>query len=523
MSQFSTMQPYGQTAMNNINVALQYIGQAASQLINAGQMSQQEYAVIYNQLMANQATRAAFSQGVYTAFGEQQVSPQAIFEFVLRKLQFAVGNLRRDHQTLPTVGLQSSGFGAYTQQPMPVQQPLYSQPPSEMSQIYGSGVQTINQASSPYPTPTVGGTPVAHQQHPPTPATPARQHTGAAYEIDITEPAVMFSTPKWVKKEYDYMAKEGEISFGEMWRLEYENNKKEAKVAEVKLEDSYSTVEGAVADLVENHKELFEGTYGHIVTFNQMILLPYNYNSGKKIFDNAVEAYSNKGPNELLRVLNGAGAMGGALLGIALSKFNDLTSVNFLTSLEDGRMSRIEAFDTANDLSRLLTDSGQYEEWKSDKETFKDALTNCIRASFGRIFRRDLKGYLDVNDPHDRLLLMSDERAAFRFSDGSSGRTIGLAKVTEELQEEVKSKVMEVFPLLVERRILLHNFPIDGMDNPKDFGLHAFHGTTTAANLLSFFARYGSLDLVSIQDPTTFIHPIAMGVSYQKALMLRRI
>jgi hypothetical protein len=165
-------------------------------------------------------------------------------------------------------------------------------------------------------------------------------------------------------------------------------------------------------------------------------------------------------------------------------------------------------------------------------------LKSCLKVSFNRIFNPDGLGYLDIsadsngnpNDNRARLLVMSDERFGFRFASGDAIETSRMypflpskdKEASEALRDAITSKMKTVFPLILERKILVHNLNLPTIA-PGNFGAEWLHHTPESLILADFFNKHGSMETICVNDTEQLRHPLMLGIGYQDQLLVRRV
>lgn len=547
----------------NCNQALQYVMPLLGQMVQCGQINQQEYQLIASTWQSQQNI-ARFTQRIASTFGEMAVAPQQLQAAVQQLLTTAINTIRVNQQQVMT----PQSYGVVNQPMMPVggyAQPV-SQPAVNVGDIYGNQAQN-DRVTSPYPEQNMQHPTI--QEQPSVQATvPKPQPTGKPMDIDLHDPYRVLAAPKWtpmaapvttdVSSYYEPSASGEEAAtavlregldpnietVGGWMSISCHNVTVES--ATISVETPMTTTEGMVADLAVNHPEIVnvDKTFAHVVAFKEIVIGRAPFGLTKELFTDCGEAMHNTagigGIVNVLKLLSGRSDRSASMLtDILLERFNNAASVNFMKLNELGTgMKRIGKFTGLPELSRLITDSGDYSEWKEDHESFAQALRNCIKASFNSLFDQNGKGYLDVSadnegvpaDNRARLLVLSDERTGFRF--GVKGATevsrlvpfLRTADAAEQklLKDSISAKLKTIFPFTIERKVLLHNLNLPSIE-PSNFRAEWLHNTPEALILFDFFSKHGALELVDINDLSQMHHPLMLGVSYGTQLLIRRV
>ena len=413
---------------------------------------------------------------------------------------------------------------------VPYQQQSQSATSADIHAVYGVNAQQGAQpAVNPYPQPTQSAT--ARATSPATPTAvghaPAKVHTGKPYDIDLSFDDPFPDAPDWKECFKDMIAKPGAMTQMRQWVIEYEKNK--VKTTESRLETPATSREGAITDLVAIDDSAVDDKFINIVSYDQMYLARMPYETSKRNVDRCVEALNKTkgidGVHEALKIVAGSGTEFAQFFGgLILKYFNRAASVNFVKMVDGGKIRRLNPLISLAQLDQLLTDSGtsEFEEWKADSEHFSQALSNCLKASVGVIFRPKKRCYLDIRDPKDRALILADEHLGLRCSDGTCGRLVSVMEPNETRTKEIDDYLSRIFPVMIERKLILHNIDLPKIE-AHDFGLNVLTGSTEALIMYRLFAMYGNTELVDLNDPTQTRTPLLIGVSYDNQLFLRRM
>lgn len=523
------MQQQAQTqSAVNIQTAVAFVPQVLQQMLAAGQITQPEYQTVFSVLQQpDQAQK--FQMSVLTTFGEMNVGQQQIYNLVMTKIQNAIRILRQNQMTASTMPMVGQGFVPGGQM-MPMAGGMIapqSNAGQDLSDLYGAGQANMSAAMNPYPEQTMNQPASVSQEQQPVHATlPKRQPTGKPYDIDLSEDRI-YPAPKWTKLEVKVPSQFAHKEFqtmADVWKIEYAQ--KQAQSAEVRLETPMASRIGAIADFTVTQPEFLEGKFAHVISYDQIVIGRMPFEQSKQMFDTCLKKYSSDMSDvlDVMKTINGSGSSFGSLLtGIILEAFNKAASVNFMRSnATNTGMIRMQQFSSFETFSRLIMDSGEFEDWKQDEDSFKQALGICLKASFNRVFRPSMPGYLDITDPKSRILILSDERTGFRFESGVPGRLVPYANQSEELNKEIDAQITNIFPMLVEKKIILHNLDIPKFGE-NDFKAQWLSSSPETLVLYDLFTRHGCVELVDVNDESQLIHPFVLGVGYGNQLLIRRV
>lgn len=360
------------------------------------------------------------------------------------------------------------------------------------------------------------------------------QHTNDAYDIDINwdnRPIIpVWSAP--FEKEYARVAK-GEPTAYQSWMITWKDKKVTAR--EIALSIPVSSQDGAYNEFRAVDDSLFDGDFVNIADYDELFPIPIPYATSKKTFEECRKAIKDnpgiEGVLAAMRIINGSGTeTRNAFTAIILAFFNEAASVNFTRKINERTVRRMDVLTSLQDLHDVMRDSGnpKFEEWKQlDADKFKSALSNCISASFGRLFDPNCKGYLDLDKPEDVALLLCDDRLGFRAKDGTPGRVMLSIPQDDERQKELKEFLKNVFPILIKRKTVITSLPIRNKYGKSidahNFGPNILGNTPEDKVFYQLFAKKGNLRVVSYDDVSTAVHPFVMGVSYDNELIFRRV
>ena len=534
--------PQVSQAAVNVQQAFAMVGPVIQQLTMSGNITQQEGQTILT-VMNQPAQAQGFQQRIYQTFGETAMAPQVLQQTVMNIILNAAQRIRQSQQNVPPATNYSFANTGY--QPMPQNQ--YPQQPQvgfNASGTYGNPQQTTG-AFNPYPEPSPQAAPAPSQ--PAVPVEPQkRMPTNAPIDIDLTDDYRVFGAPIWTpipQQEilpYHTVLEVVTDCYGVVC------GRCDVNTATVRLETPFASPEGAVADVAVNHPEIMdpEKTFADVIIFKQIVIGRMSFDPAKDLYLKCCKAMQNEpGTTGVLKVMTILGerkdAAASLLSNIVLEQFNNAASVNFMkANATNTGMQRLRPFESMSQLSRLVVDSGDYEEWIADKESFARALKSCLKVSFNRIFNPDGLGYLDIsadsngnpNDNRARLLVMSDERFGFRFTSGDAIETSRMypflpskdKEASEALRDAITSKMKTVFPLILERKILVHNLNLPTIA-PGNFSAEWLHHTPESLILADFFNKHGSMETICVNDTEQLRHPLMLGIGYQDQLLVRRV
>lgn len=539
------MQPQGQVNQMNINIqqTLAMLTPILNNLTQGGNITLAEAQYIGGAFQ-QPSQISAIQQQVASTFGNMPVTQMQLQELATRLIINAAQRIRQTQQTV----MPATNYGVNGAMQMAA--PVYAGPQQNginMSGVYAAQMAP-DRSTMPYPEQTpMNSTPVQQPRVAVEVSRPAP--TNRPIEIDFSDDFKLLAPPKWTQviPPADKPIPSHTIVevVGDSYQVSCGNRTVESTM--LRLETPFASAEGAIAEIAENHPELVnqEKKFAHIVSYRQLCISRTTFKHSVDLYEKCKSAMEEPSTAGILKVMHILGDRRDEhsqfLSSMVLEQFNNAASVNFMRLNEAGTgMSRLTPFESIVDLSRLVTDSGAFDDWKEPREAFALALRNCLRVSFNRIFNPDEKGYLDMSVTEDgvpldnraRLIVLSDDRTGFRFS---SGDTVESARLTPFLvmsaatnedkiavRDAITEKTKTIFPFLLERKILLHNLDLPPIDK-KSFRAEWLHNTPEAMILYSFFDKYGSLETIDVTDLGQVHNPLMLGVSFENRLLVRRI
>lgn len=551
---------YGQQV--TVPQALGMVPNVLQAMCNAGQCTLQEAQQI-QQALQNPHSQTNFSNSLLHTFGNSQVHPQQIQQWVYNKLWNAVMSLRRDMSRVNVApggfqgGMPQQGYGVpvYNGQ---AQQPTGAQ---NLAEIYGGNLQA-SEGYQATPPGSLGEQKIPRQAPEASNVkAPERVPTGKVWDIDLSDnrevwPAAKYTKcrpPEWVIKCFyqNPLQEIEEPSQGENMLAPIDNKimslSEYGKVdcstvsvesCEIRAKLPQNNVGGAVNEIVASAPDLADDKrkFAHVISATELVVADAPYDETTKLLDQCRDAYlepdpvtgkkSLRGAEKVLKVVGqGDSASVISLSTILLRSFNNAAGVNFIRKAPQfGCVQRLEQFTNLARFSRLLSDSGDFKNWVegTDPTDFPMTLRNCIQASFGCLFRESEKAYLDLNDPVNIRTLLSSGKVNIVVSD-TPGRLINYETSNDETKKEILEKLKRYTPMLFEHKILFHNLHLTSDLNEVVGRAYQIAGTAEAQILYQFFNKYGVLELISNKEPFSFTHPLIMGVSYDNQLLVRRI
>ena len=517
--------------------------------------------------LQNYQSQQSFVGGVLHTFGNTQVNPNTIQDWVYQKLMNAVLTLRRD---MGRVNMVPGNF-----QGMPQPSGFYNPGPQNaapgvqnLAEVYG---QSIDQNEGFQPVPP-GASP-QFNQNPMNPTAPqdasakvkVPEHvpTGQLHEIDLSDsneiwPAAQYTRaqpPKWVvdcfyngggaineieqpahREEGDVFADNKIMSLSDYGKVTCSNVIVES--CEISMKLPQNTTGSAMKEMEAVAPDLNnpKSKYAHCVDVAEIEVAEAPYDETTKLLDECLEIYlepdaatgkrSLRGADKVLKHIGGGTSKSIVAVASALLKtFNNAAGVNFIKRISQyNSVMRLEQFTSLARFSRLLSDTGEFKEWmpENDPTSFPMALKNCIMASFGRIFRENSKPYLDLDKPENVQMLLSSGKVNIVVGD-TPGRLINYETANEETKAEVILQLKKFTPFLIEHKVLYHNLFLASDITDQIGRAYAISGTAESKILYKLFSKYGVLELISPNDPMSFSHPLILGVSYDNQLLARRI
>lgn len=539
-----SMLGYGQVTQSSLNVqqAIQLMGPTINQMTQMGNITTVEAQAIIT-AMQQPAQMQAMQNRIYQMFGEMAVSPQQLQQAVGNLIMSAAQKIRINQQSVPMPGT------VYNQ---PAYNPPYSGAAPQIENtaynagaIYGAGNSNARMAQYGACEPTAGAARVPEQPAVPVDV-PKRMPTNAPIDIDLTDEYRVLAAPTWAPIPATERVPFHTILevVGDLYSINCGN--RVVETATIRLETPVASVEGAIADVGINHHELMdpEKKFADVLVFKQIVIGRMSFNVARDLYlrcrDAMQEDTGTKGVLNVMKILGERNDDAGKFLtGLTLEQFNNAAGVNFMKSnATNTGMHRLRPFESMSQLSRLIVDSGEFEDWLVEKDSFAQALKSCLKVSFNRVFNSDDAGFLDISaddegNPKDnraRMLVLNDERLGFRFKSGEKeevSRMIPfLSPTTKEataaLRDDITSKLKNIFPLTLERKILVHNLNLPDIA-PGRFAAEWLHHTPEALILFDFYTRHGSMETVNVNDLEQLRHPLMLGVGYENQLLVRRI
>lgn len=490
-------------------------------LYQAGSITQQEYSLL-NQLNIQQQI---LTETVNT-YGGMAVTQVELEGSLSRRIQSVALNIRARGNAIPAYGI---GYGqAYT--PManpalgavgaPMMQPglVGGIPASEMT---GSSRPDLNGSiTNAQPTPTQNQTASVSS---PAPSNTAKlPHTNKPYNFNLADGGTVAHMPTRTQVESPENQQPEFQMFGNSYQLGF--SKFTVNSTEIRLTAPFTSRVAAVNDFITNNFNFLTGKFCHLLIFYRIELLPIVFTTGKDLFTKISTKYtgSTSSLTDIMTLIKGQGShITEAFSDIILGQFNKTAAVNFV-KFGSGTAQFLPKLSNLAELSQMLLDSGdvRYQSWVENATAFNRAMSTCLKAAFNRLFKNESKGYLDPSNPKERSYLLADDRTGFRFT-GGDGRLAMLQKATPEFKQELQDKLNTRFAVLLEQRVLLHN--LDIKSPPKDFfKRNRFTGSEEANALLGMYERYGTTELVDVNQPDQIYHPLLFGVSYDGSIVVQR-
>ncbi len=540
------------TAQSNAQRAIQFIMNTLVswyQMGSAG-ISQYEYSATYN-ILGNPATLSSIAADLQRIYGDINLSDATLQEYATNWLRSSLDSQRI--QRMPQQQIFSQGFnpGGYQQYMRPYQgyqgyqgyqQPMPQRSPQEefYDKVYSNNTDNAAPNMSPRPAPLQRQAPVVNQQHPPVQATvrqDAQKHTGKVMDLsELNNTRDVVTQPKWEAKNNNWefwsptKGSEKIVTVGQKW-YEICCEKQKIKNAEIRIEQPVTNVAEVAAEVITNVPKLVDGTFCHLIDYDQMNVTRQTFPAAKQHMDKIIEIVKSKdvgdGVIEVLKALKSAGEdFGGTIGGLLLDRFNNAASVNFLKHSATG-VTRLPRLTRLQELGWLLTDTDKgennFEAWKQDDASFKNAILNTLRYSFNAIFRVGRVNYLDPEKAEDSIHILTDARTGFIFSNGMTGKMLAYAQDADALKDEVSDKLNEVFELVTGNKVLLHNLDLPVDTSQIHFRVVMLQDTTATRILQKVYETYGNVELIDINDPTQYNHPYLLGMTYHGELVIRRI
>lgn len=527
----------------NVQQACGIVGSVIQQLVACGNITQQEGQTIIS-VMGQPAQLQKFQQNIIQTFGETAVAPQVLQQSVVNQILGAAQRIRMSQQNVPPANNFAFTNTGYQPAPMPISYPAQPTGGFNAGATYGQAPQ-VSAAFNPYPEPSPRTSPAVEQ--PKVPVEP-QSHipTNAPIAVDLTENYRVFGAPVWTalpqpeKLPHHTILEVVTDCYGVVC------GKCNVETATIRLETPFTSVEGPIADVAVNHPELMtpEKTFADVIVFKQIVVGRMSFDPTKDLYLKCCDAMQRDSDTTgVLNVMKTLGERSDSsaklLTTIVLEQFNNAASVNFMkANATNTGMQRLRPFESLTQLSRLIVDSGDYADWMQDKEAFARALRSCLKVSFSRVFDPDGLGYLDISadsngNPKDnraRLLVMNDERFGFRFT---SGDAIEVSKMypflpladksdSEALRDAITTKMKTVFPLILERKILVHNLKLPNIAL-NDYSANWLHHTPESLILTDFFNKHGSMETIHVDELEQLQHPLMLGIGYEDQLLVRRV
>lgn len=537
MLNYGAPQQMTQSAMN-VQQAFQLMGPVINQLSQIGNITPQEAQTIMT-AMQQPASAQAIQNRILQTYGEMVVAPQILQQTVQNLVLTAAQKIRVNQQNVPVPNV------GYVPQYAPTTAPQVENTAFNSRAIFGDQANTSANYQYGRCEPTVNRSPVPEQ--PATPVeVPQRMPTNTPIQIDLTDDYRVLAAPVWtVVPPAEKLPFHTVLEVvGDHCTVSCGNCMVESSV--IRLETPMASAEGAIADVGVNHPELMdrEKTFANVVVFKQIVIGRMSFNPAKDLYLRCRDAMKeDPGTNGVLNVMKILGERnddaGKLLSSMTLDLFNNAASVNFMkANATNTGMHRLCPFESMTQLSRLVIDSGDYEDWKTEKDAFIQALKQCLKVSFNRLFNSDSQGYLDIStddkgNPKDnraRLLVLNDERFGFRFKSGEKEEVSRMipflapadADANIALRDSITSKLKNIFPLVLERKMLVHNLKLP-IIAPGKYSAEWLHHTPEAYILTDFFAKHGTMETVNVEDLEQLRHPLMLGSGYEGQLLVRRI
>lgn len=450
-------QPMGspQPAGSAAQYGLQVIPNVITQLVQQGQITQQE-AYTLNQNLMQPATQRSLVDRLNTTYGYNQVNAAVVYETVNRMVLNAVQNLRQYNTQVAMANSNPSM--------------MYNN-----AAMMGSPYTTYQNSMQPPQAPIPGvGMPAPQPQTVSNPAPKMDIEISAGHDMELCEPAVI-STMEGIDEQRKSFSIDGVQSLVNGYLVKcgqqiVSNINFTYKIPMISLTALVNQInsDGTRYGIVPSE-------YAHVNMVEWYLMQPFPFTPDVRPFqlmDRCRTLYkqffashkeSKKSIIPTIQEINRTILSDGGQFGIQLEDFivrqlNKYAPTVFHRLDSDNTIRVLSGFENFEDFETLLkSDASNLDHWKADKKHFSNALSKLIATVYQRLFNSNRTPYLDPNDPDDRQAFIAHPFIPYKFN----GKPLFMTTVEERSSEgfqPVVERYMRDCPVIVmPQRTIFHD------------------------------------------------------------------